>query len=182
MPGSVCWCFKSLPDFPQILVGSSDPPFLLPCASSLGLSIARSLWQPSREDKEGPGLPNSQDDFQKLRREEPRSHPATSDWWVGTDSVRLGGKTPVCGADAPIMAAGPLVLLSAVCLIPLSADFMPLRWASQVERAEVASHFGLAIHSCLCIFILTRSELKTNTEFSCQASSCTFSSAAGAPA
>ena len=68
------------------------------------------------------------------------------------------------GLDAMILAVCPLVLLAAAFLIPLSADSLVLSWAWQVEGAEVAIHFDLATHFCLCIFILTRSGLKTNTK------------------
>lgn len=70
------------------------------------------------------------------------------------------------GVDAMILAVCPFVLLAAAFLIPLSADSLLLRWAWQVEGAEVAIHFDLATCFCLCIFVLTRSGLKTSTKHS----------------
>lgn len=163
-------CLKSLPGSPKSRwVGGSDPPFPAACASSLGLSVGFSqLMEAACErTRVNPALLVLQMTFQNWGKE--RLDPALQH--VALASGPAG--CPWC-QNAPGHwdrcndPGGCALLCSWQLCIPqaaLSADFMLLRWARQLECIEVAIHFDLAMHFC-AIFILTGSKLKTNTKCS----------------
>lgn len=152
-------------------------PALLPWASPLA---AHGLWQLNAEKMRRMVQPSSSpDDSQKPRREGPKSYPVTCDSseWAGQGMpcVRLTGSF-WGGCTDP----GGCALCHSQQLhfsFPLSADFVPLSWAWQVECSQVAISVDW-LPQFLPVYFYTKQKWIGNKHkvfLTCHALSCLFS-------